>query len=101
MLTPSLDNTACTKLEVERLTPVVGSVELGSIAPKCAPVVHIDFITLDCFACAFHLLGDLDLETLRHGADDGEHSGGESEENGRDAHFGDCLQSSGLSVCII
>lgn len=85
-LTPSLDNPSSTQLEVERLAAIVGSVKLGSVARKCAPVVHINLVTLDGFAAAFHLLRDLDLETLGHRADEGKESGGESEEEGRATH---------------
>jgi hypothetical protein len=90
-LTPSLNNPSSTQLEVERLAPIVGSVKLGSVASQRAPIVHVNFITLDCLAAAFHLLRDLDLETLWHRADEGKQSGGESKEEGRDTHFGGSL----------
>jgi hypothetical protein len=86
VLTPSLDNTSCTKLKIERLAPAVGSVELGSIARKGAPVVHVNFIALDCFAYAFHFFRDLYVESLRYGGN--EQGGGKSEDEGRNAHFG-------------
>ena len=94
VLTPSLDNTSCTKLKIERLAPVVGSVELGPIARKRAPIVHVNFIALDCFACAFHFFRDLYVESLRYGGN--EQGGGKSEDEGRNAHFGGVSERVGV-----